>query len=160
MNDEQAQPASDLAERVALIRVEVRFELGLIYDRVNTLVAAEAFLTIAYTTAMSNTTPWGSTFGAVVAPILAVLGLLLALLAWPGVASTARLVLDWTEEQVELLEQQSALTSGVMVLPRQGTDRRRVTSMQQRNMLLFRAVPGLFALVWTALTVVALVLPR
>ena len=36
------------------MRVETRSELGLLHERVNALLAAEAFLTIAYTAAMSS----------------------------------------------------------------------------------------------------------
>ena len=88
--------AMDDVERLTLIRAELRFELGLLHDRVNALLAAEAFLTIAYTAAMSNSAPWSRPFAMVVAPALSLLGLLLALLARPGVTTTARLVLDWT----------------------------------------------------------------
>ncbi len=71
----------DDTERLASIRSELRFELGLLHDRVNALLAAEAFLVIGYTAAMSNAAPWGAAFSAAVAPILSVLGLLLALSA-------------------------------------------------------------------------------
>jgi hypothetical protein len=150
----------DNADRLTSIRSELRFELGLLHDRVNALLAAEAFLTIAYTAAMSNAAPWGASFSAVVSPILSVLGLLLALLAWPGVASTVTLVLAWTEDQTELLTRDGSLSSGPSGLPTSRADVRRVRSTQWRSMLFFRVVPGLFALVWAALTVVALVLTR
>lgn len=150
MNSDAERTPAD-PERLAIIRAELRFELGLLHERVNALVAAEAFLTIAYTTAMSNGARWGPTFSAVVSPILSVLGLLLALLAWPGVATTVRLVLGWTASQSELLSDHAPELAG---LP--GRDSLRD---QRRGMLFFQAVPGLFALVWTALTVVALALP-
>ena len=67
-------------QQLAFIRDEIRFEIGLLHDRVNALLAAEAFLTIAYTAAMSDGTPWGPTFSRIVSPILALLGLSLALL--------------------------------------------------------------------------------
>jgi hypothetical protein len=143
----------DPAERLTFIRAELRFELGLLHQRVNALVAAEAFLTIAYTAAMSNSARWGAVFSAVVSPILAVLGLLLALLAWPGVATTVRLVLGWTAGQTDVLRSEASL-SAVSGLPGRSADRD-----QRKSMLFFRAVPGLFVLVWTVLTVVALVLP-
>lgn len=96
MNDHQSEGSSSVPQQLAFIRDETRFEIGLLHERVNTLVAAEAFLTIAYTTAMGNTASWGVTFSAVVAPTLSVLGLLLALLAWPGIYATVRIVLTWT----------------------------------------------------------------
>lgn len=49
------------ARQLAFIREETRFEVGLLHERVNALIAAEAFLTIAFTTAMSNSNPnWGA----------------------------------------------------------------------------------------------------
>lgn len=148
----------DGADRLAFIRSELRFELGLLHDRVNALVAAEAFLTIAYTAAMSNGSAWGPRFSAVVAPILAVLGLLLALLAWPGVATTVVIVLDWTAEQTELLQRDTALASGVSGPSRGRPGPGRGHRPQWRSMLFFRWVPGLFAVVWVALAAVAIVL--
>lgn len=148
----------DDADRLASIRAELRFELGLLHDRVNALLAAEAFLTIAYTAAMSNAAPWGASFSAAVSPILSVLGLVLALSSWPGVASTVRLVLAWTADQTDLLARDVALTAGRSGLPTSSADVGRVRSTQWRSMLFFRLVPGLFALVWAALTVVAVVL--
>ena len=93
----------DSRNQLAFIREETRFEIGLLHERVNALVGAEAFLTIAFTAAMSNGTAWGARFAAIVAPILS-------------------------------------------------------APDQWRSMLFFRAAPGLFALVWTILTVVALVI--
>ena len=148
----------DGADRLAFIRSELRFELGLLHDRVNALVAAEAFLTIAYTAAMSNGSAWGPRFSAVVAPILAVLGLLLALLAWPGVATTVGIVMDWTAGQTELLRRDPTLASGVSRPSSSRPGARRGNQAQWRSMLFFRWVPGLFAVVWVALAVVAVVL--
>ena len=82
------------------IRDETRFELQLLHERVNTLLAAEAFLTIAYTATMNSKGTWA----AVVAPVLAVLGLLLAGLAWPGVRTTANLVMQWTYQVGDLIQ--------------------------------------------------------
>lgn len=148
----------DDGERLALIRAELRLELSLLHDRVNALLAAEAFLTIAYTAAMSNGAPWGARFSAAVSPILSLLGLLLALFAWPGVAGTVKLVLAWTADQVELLNRDAALASGTSRFPTSRTDTGQIMLSQRRSMLFFRVVPGLLAIVWTALTAVALVL--
>ncbi|GAB3679049.1 hypothetical protein GCM10028814_13110 [Angustibacter aerolatus] len=143
------------AERLPVVRSELRFELQLLHERVNSLLAAEAFLTIAYTAALANGTAWGQRFALVVGPVLSVLGLLLALLAWPGVATTVRMVLGWTRELAELVERSPATR-----LLSQAGDARSVRRGQWRSMLFFRAVPALFVVVWAVLTVVALVLPR
>lgn len=141
-----------------VMRDETRFEISLLHDRVNALMTAEAFLTIAYTAAMSNGTEWGARFSAIASPILAVLGLVLALLAWPGVHATVAIVLTWTRRQAELLEEHPALSATVQGRVVRGRGDRRAPADQRRSMLFFRSVPGLFALVWAALTVLALVL--
>ena len=148
------------AQQLALIRAEVQFELGLLHERVNALLAAEAFLTIAYTAAMSNGTPWGSRFSLIVSPILSVLGLLLAVLAWPGIDVTVRIVLDWTARLRRLFDDHPELSGTPVGLSANRGDANRLVPDQRRSMLFFRAVPILFVIVWVALTVVALALRR
>jgi hypothetical protein len=142
------------AERLAAVREETRSELGLLHDRVNALLAAEAFLTIAYTAAMSNGAAWGRSFAAVGAPVLAVLGLLLALLMLPGVATTTRIVLAQTALQEELF----ARLRGTVDVYHAGAGRPTGVADQRRGLLFFRAEPVLFAAVWVVLGVLALVL--
>ena len=90
--------------------------------------------------------------------ILSVLGLLLALLAWPGIQATAGLILSWNARQLDLVERNPALSATMWGLAVRGPGDRRVGPDQWRSMLFFRAAPGLFALVWTTLTVIALVI--
>ncbi len=142
------------AARLAAVREETRSELGLLHDRVNALLAAEAFLTIAYTAAMSNSAGWGRAFAAVGAPVLAVLGLLLALLALPGVATTSRIVLSQTALQDELFERLRGTATGY----HGGVGRPRAVADQRRGLLFSRCVPVLFAVVWVVLLVLALLL--
>ena len=134
------------AEQLAGTRDEVRFELRLLHERVGALLAAEAFLTIAYTAVQG-----AGGLRAVVAPVLSVLGLLLALLAWSGVRTTARLVLLWTARTVELLTRHPELQ------PWPDADPRRRMVDQRRSLLFFRSVPILFVAVWIVLLVVSLV---
>jgi hypothetical protein len=148
-------PRADLE----FMRQETRFEIGLLHDRVNALVTAEAFLTIAYTAAMANGTAWGAGFSAVASPVLSLLGLALALLAWPGVRATADLVLTWTQRQADLLAQHPGLVATMPGAAVRGRDDRRAQPDQWRSMLFFRAVPALFTVVWVVLTGLALVLP-
>lgn len=142
-------------ERLTLVRAEIQFELGLLHQRVNALLAAEAFLTIAYTAAMSNSAAWGRSFAAVAAPVLAILGLLLALLLLPGVNATARILLTQTALQQQLAERLpgSPLTGYYSVSGRPAAVRD-----QRRSLLFFQAVPILFSAVWSVLLVLTLVL--
>lgn len=143
------------ADRLALVRAEIRFELDLLHQRVNALLAAEAFLTIAYTAAMSNSASWGRPFATVAAPVLSVLGLLLALLLLPGVTATARIVLTQTALQQQLAERlPGSALAGYYGLP----GRPAALTDQRRSLWFFQAVPILFSVVWTVLFVLTLVL--
>lgn len=78
------------------------------------------------------------------APVLAVLGLLLAVLAPPGVRVTVRIVLAQTALQAELVERLPGQVDvgyyGVGGRPSAMAD-------QRRTLLFFRAVPVLFGAV-------------
>ena len=139
------------------IREETRFEIVLLHERINALIGAEAFLTIAYTAAMSNgNAHWGTAFSAIVAPLLSIIGLLLAALAWPGVDASFNIILHWNRRQLQLMRERPALVE-TMWRPRpEGRD----DPDQRTTMLFARAVPIVFGIAWMLLTVVALVLPR
>lgn len=142
------------SDRLAFVRAEIRFELDLLHQRVNALLAAEAFLTIAYTSAMSSGAAWGRSFAMIAAPLLSVLGLLLALLVIPGVRATVHIVLIQTARQEQLVEglPGSALAGyyGVAGRPPALAD-------QRRSLLFFQAVPILFSVVWSVFLVLTLV---
>lgn len=154
-NDDLGPDSLGDEARLLAVREATRFELGLLHDRVNALLAAEAFLTIAYTAAMSNGTDWGRPFAAVAGPSLAVLGLLLAGLALPGVAATARIVLTQTALQERLVERlPGSPHAGYHSTRGPGSALRD----QRRSLVFFRTVPILFAVVWTVLLILTVVL--
>lgn len=153
MSDGSTPASAEEAELVA-VRDETRFELGLLHERVNALLATEAFLVIAYTAAMSNGAPWGRAFASVAGPLLAVLGLLLAVLAIPGVAATTRIVLA----QTALLERLASELAGSAHRGYHAATGRSAVRDQGRSLLFFRLVPWLTAGVWLVLLVLAGVL--
>lgn len=81
--DHEADVSAADMRRLTFIREETRFELGVMHDRMDTLISAEAFLTIAFTMAMGNTgaAHAGPVFK-LLAPLLSLIGLTLAGLAW------------------------------------------------------------------------------
>ena len=120
----------------------------------NALLAAEAFLTIAYVAAMSNGAGWGRTFASVAGPLLAVLGLLLALVTLPSVRGAARILLALSAQQDELFGRLGGTAPGY----HGGAGRPSAVADQRRALLFFRAVPLLFAVVWVVLLVLAFAL--
>ena len=152
-------PSVDAARRLAFIREEVRFEIGLLHTRVNALISAEAFLTIAYAAAMANANPrWGAAFAAIVAPVLSAVGLVLALLAWPGVDASFRIIVSWDQVQREFLAAEPRHARALWRAGATGAGERRADPDQRRTMLFARAMPAVFALAWTLLGIVAAVL--
>ena len=150
----------DDARRLEFIREETRFEIGLLHDRVNALINAEAFLAIAFTMAMSNTgARWGALFSMIVAPTLSIIGLLLAVLAWPGVDASFRIILEWNARQLQFMRENPELTEAMWRSHVLGKDNQRVDPDQRRTMLFVRMAPAVFSAAWAILTVVALVLP-
>lgn len=139
------------SERLAFVRDELRFELGLLHGRVGALIGAETFLTIAFTAAMSTGASWGD----LVSPILAALGLALALLAWPGIHATVTIIMAWTARYVDLLSSPS-LSSTPWGL--RSDHVHRAATNQARSMLFFRAVPALLTVAWTAFLIISIVL--
>jgi len=151
----------DAVRRLAFIREETRFEIGLLHDRINALISAEAFLTIAFTMAMSNTNAhWGSTFSTLVPPILSLVGLVLAVLAWPGVDASFKIIVEWNVRQRELLQDKPLLTDSMWRLDVLGRGNQRADPDQRSTMLFARAVPAVFTVAWSVLTIIALVLPE
>lgn len=151
MAEDAAVPAPDPREQVETIVAETGLELRLLHERVNALLAAEAFLTIAFTAAMASDGAWV----AVVAPVLAVLGLGLAVVAWPGVSATTALVGAWTARLGVVLAEHPGARRGWSP---SWEDRRRRESDQRRSVVFFLAVPVAFALVWVVLLLVSLLL--
>ena len=146
-------PAADAA-RLAAVREETRDELGLLHERVNALLGAEAFLTIAYTAAMSNGAPWGRRLrrrrGTGAGRARAA-----ARAADPARGPRGRThPPGLSAQQDELFGRLGGTAPGY----HGGAGRPSSWADQRRALLFFRAVPVLFTVVWIALGVLALVL--
>ncbi len=159
MRDSSDMQVDDV-RRLAFIREETRFEIGLLHDRINALISAEAFLTISFTMAMGSTNArWGSAFPVIVAPMLSLLGLALAMLSWPGVTASFKIIVEWNVRQRALMHGNSPLIDSMWRLDVPGRDNLRADPDQRHTMLFARMVPAVFSVAWAILTMVALVLP-
>lgn len=150
----------DDVRRFAFIREETRFEIGLLHDRINALISAEAFLTIAFTMAISNSNArWGTMLSTVVPPVLSLVGLVLAALAWPGVDASFKIVNEWTARQRQFMQENPVITDLMWRLDVLGKGNLRADPDTRKTMLFARAVPAVFGIAWAILTIIALVLP-
>ena len=150
----------DDIRRFVFIREETRFEIGLLHARINALISAEAFLTIAFTMAISTSNArWGATLSTVVPPVLSLVGLVLAVLAWPGVDASFRIVNEWTAHQRQFMQENPAITAAMWRGQVLGKGDLRADPDTHRTMFFARAVPAVFGSVWAILTIIAVVLP-
>ena len=151
----------DAAQRFTFLREETRFEIGLLHDRINALISAEAFLTIAFTMAMSNgNSRWGEVFIRTVPPVLSLVGLILAVFAWPGIDASYKIIVEWSMRQGQFMRDNYATVDLLWRLDVPGRGNVRKDPDTRRTMFFARAVPAVFGIAWSILTVIAFVLPR
>jgi len=146
-------------KRVSAIREEMRFEISVFHDRINALISAEAFLLISFTMALSyaNAGPAGKFFW--ITPALSVIGFTLAVLAWPGVNTSYKIIVEWNLLFVDVLNEAHASSTlkwrpSVFV---QGD--RRIQLDHRRSMLFSRYAPVIFIIAWVVLAGVVLTSP-
>lgn len=89
---------------------EIEHESQLAAGRMNSLLSSQSFLVIAYASSMSASEGrWGSLFPILLPPALAVLGIVLTLLARPGIRAAYALVGRWRDRLGGLLDQHPEL---------------------------------------------------
>lgn len=135
-------------DRFAFYRSEIHNEAGNLSARTNSYLSAQSFLVIAYASSMGNMNPdWGPIFTLVVPPVLALLGLLSSLSAWPGIKAACDIIDHWYVKQNSLL-------SGDPIIGQIYDDSPLFSSWEsdfkgQRKSLLFSMrSPWLFAAFW------------
>ena len=155
-----SEPSPDDIRLFVFMREETRFEIGLLHERINALISAEAFLTIAFTMSLTNSNArFGPALSLLVPPILSLVGLILAVLAWPGVDASFKIIVEWNVRQQQVMNEKPALTDAMWRMDVLG--RRNPSALPESGLSLVfaRAVPAVFTVAWALLTVVALVLP-
>lgn len=106
---EAPEPARDAIfdtpkARLDFYRQEIQYETTLLSNRTNAYLSAQSFLVIAYASSMANLNPeWGKTFTLVIPPILALLGIVSSMHAWPGIRAAYDIIDHWHFKQNQLL---------------------------------------------------------
>ncbi len=147
------------SQRVLAIREEMKFEIGILHDRINSLVSAEAFLIISFTMSLAYSNDrWSSRFFWI-APLLASVGFLLAVLAWPGISRSYEIIVEWNVLLIEALNEARQDPRFVWrpSVPRAGDAR--TQDYHRRGMLFSRLVPVVFGAAWVLLAAIVLTGP-
>jgi len=91
-------------DRLNFYRNEIHNEAANLSSRTNAYLSAQSFLVIAYGSSMANMNPdWGELFTLVIPPMLALLGILSSLSAWPGIKAACDIIDHWYIKQTGLL---------------------------------------------------------
>ena len=101
----------DHLKRLPGIREEMRFEITLCHDHVNALISAEAFILISFTrsSGYANAGLAGKFFW--ITPTLSVVGFTLAVLAWPGLDTICKIIVEWNVMFVDALNEAHTLST-------------------------------------------------
>ncbi|RML65741.1 hypothetical protein ALQ91_04336 [Pseudomonas syringae pv. syringae] len=104
VDEQQVKLFGSPKERLDFYRREIHYETTNLSNRTNAYLSAQSFLVIAYASSMANmNTAWGAMFTLVVPPMLALLGLLSTLFAWPGIRAACDIIQHWHHKQAQLL---------------------------------------------------------
>ncbi len=137
----------------------MRFEIGILHDRINALISAQAFLLISFTMALVYAgSRWGDKFF-FVAPILSVIGFMLSVLAWPGIGTSHKIVVEWNVILVRVLNEASANPNFIWTPSLIVDGERRIQADHRRGLLFARFIPVVFAVAWVILATVVLTAP-
>ncbi len=147
------------AKRVLAIREEMKFEVGILHDRVNALVSAEAFLIISFTMSLAYTNDGLSSRFFVVAPLLALVGFLLAVLAWPGVNRGVTNIVEWNILLIAALKGAQRDPNFVWRPSVDAASETEIQGHHRKGMLFARFVPAVFAVAWVLLAIIVLTGP-
>ena len=146
----------DHLKRLSTIRDEMRFELRVFHDRVNALISAEAFLLISFTMSLAYAGAGPTAKFYWITPALSIVGFTLAVLAWPGLNTGYRIVVEWNLLFMDALNEAHASSAlrwrpSVFV-----AGDRRTQAAHRRGMLFSRHVPVVFMIAWAVLAGIVL----
>lgn len=130
----------------------MRFEIGVFHDRVNALIGAEAFLLISFTSALTYAAKGRDSLFFWISPTLSAVGFTLAALAWPGVRTSYKIIVEWNILFVDALDAAHA-SSALAWRPSVFVDgAKRIQADHRRSMLFSRYSPAIFMIAWVILT--------
>lgn len=128
-------------------RAEIRFESDLAGQRINALLGSQSFLVIAYSSSMgASNGRWAEPLALALPAALALLGLILALLAWPGIRAAQAVVEQWRAREAELLVREVQLAPFSLGADEEG--RGTISRRRREGALFARRAPAVFVCAW------------
>ncbi|MBM3098919.1 hypothetical protein JRX38_13015 [Gluconobacter cerinus] len=135
-------------ELLAFYRSEIRFETEVVNGRLQALLGSQAFLVIAYATAMTGSTKrWGDSMVLLLPPLFSLLGFVLAAMALPGIRAAYAAIGKWEGKQ-RMLHQRSPSLTDFTLAPNED-ETRDMMRRAQRGALFAHQAPFIFIIAWT-----------
>ena len=132
-------------DRLKYYRSEIRFESELIGQRLGALLSSQSFLLIGYASSMAAANGrWNDVFALLLPPSLASLGLVLVLLALPGIRAGQDTLNGWRRIERELLANSPNLAA--FTLPSDDDGSREM--LHYRHDAFAQRAPLAFAVAW------------
>jgi hypothetical protein len=142
--------------RLDFYRNEIQYETSLLSNRTNAYLSAQSFLVIAYASSMANLNPdWGHIFTLVVPALLAALGIVSSVHAWPGIRAAYDIIEHWHFKQYQLLRSEPSWGAAYDDSPLFSKHESQETAFRQ-SLLFSMRTPWIFTGVWAALGVFSL----
>jgi hypothetical protein len=139
------------SELLSHYRREIKFQSDLLSSRLSSLLTSQSFLLIAYASSMSGLIGhWQDPFALVFPPILAVLGLVLCLQAWPGIRAGYAVIALWHRKERELLIRNGLNAFDYFPTPQETTDEpdRWINKRSEEGALFTKQAPLVFTITW------------
>ncbi|SDT06245.1 hypothetical protein NLK61_25070 [Pseudomonas fuscovaginae UPB0736] len=151
LTEQNAKMFGSPKERLDFYRREIQYETTILSNRTDAYLSAQSFLVIAFASCMANLNPdWGKLFTLSLPPILALLGLLSSLNAWPGIKAAYDIIDHWHFKQSQLLQSEPvmglAYDESPLFCATESTHRG-----YRKSLLFSLRSPLLFALFWLLL---------
>ena len=135
--------------RISFVRDEMRFQIGILHDRINSLISFEAFLSISFTMSLAYVHANDKTY--LISFVLASLGFILAVVAWPGIKSSYDIIVEWNLLLISILNE-ARTSSNLLWRPSVFVHGDLRTQADHRKGLLFALlVPIVFCVAWSVL---------
>lgn len=132
---------------LSFYRSEIRFESEVVNGRLQALLGSQSFLVIAYATAMTGSNNhWGSTLIVLIPVLFSLLGLVLALMAWPGIRAAYAAIAKWETKERALHDRCVSLAN--FTLAANENDSLDMTRRSQEGALFAHRAPLVFVIAW------------
>lgn len=138
-------------DRLDFYRREIQYETTILANRTDAYLSAQSFLVIAFASCMANLNPkWGPLFTLVVPTMLALLGVLSTLNAWPGIRGSYSIIDHWHFKQSQLLRSEPQMGHSFDEYPL-FTETEASHRGYRKSLMFSLRTPWLFLVFWVAL---------